>query len=858
MKFLRRIRTFCLAALLTGVSAAPALAQTYYAALPNAQIQFFDASGNPLNGGKLYTYIAGTSTQQNSYTDSTGLSANTNPVVLDSAGRASVWLASTNSYKLTLRTSADVLVWEKDNVSDFGAVLKRDLATSFTTKSLDGERLASQFQGANAGAQIAAAIADGPSTGVRVSATGLPGAQAWSSDPFTGVTKPVILELGEGTTTISANVTIPSNVTLELAQGAILSVNNGLTLTINGGIKATLSRHFSGSGSFNFTGAKINEVYTEWWGAISGDATDDTSAFTSALASFKTVAAIPAGAYTVSTFAMPANTTLMGLGGKAEINQPSASAASSIVTIGANGARLESLLFSGSVAAGTEGGQVSAITLTKAGTLSDITIRGVETSGKNAGIYAEGNGSFALSNINILGNKIRALHFGITLGPFANGVVNDGVVVDGNDVLVEPVGGYASFEFARGIQVFNTNNSRISNNFARGGFAGIETLGNLGNPSTDRPHQRNVQVVNNRIDSFLSFVQADGSVLANNIVDMALRPAGVPGFDDATVVAMWGHIPGIEAAALEHTSVVGNIVRGSVGPCIDFGDAVNVSVTGNVVSDCNTIASPSASYSGGILLDYTIEDSVVTNNTINGSGASGINQIGSSIPTGRLDRVTITGNIISNVEWHGIHLRNVGNSSVSFNNIFDPNLAASTYNGIDFTAAGGGADYVVEGVDIRGNRIDGGNYGIYQPYTDSASKRLSFIEGNTAENYDTAGFLVHGRTRNNWDAVESPTFGSLSLSTGHLDISDARDVITLDPGGAANFTHIDNGTAGDRKAIYFARADTTLVGTDPAGPLRLTGNVNVTPGIGSIIEFLCINDTNPVAQVWLEVSRTIR
>ena len=41
---------------------------------PNAKQQFFDANGNPLAGGKVYTYAAGTTTPIVTYTDSTGAS----------------------------------------------------------------------------------------------------------------------------------------------------------------------------------------------------------------------------------------------------------------------------------------------------------------------------------------------------------------------------------------------------------------------------------------------------------------------------------------------------------------------------------------------------------------------------------------------------------------------------------------------------------------------------------------------------------------------------------------------------------------------------------------------------------------
>lgn len=83
----------------------------------NANVQFFDSAGLVLAGGKLYSYAAGgTSTLQATYTDSTGLVANTNPVILDSAGRANVWLGAA-SYRFDLYNASAVLVWSVDNVT---------------------------------------------------------------------------------------------------------------------------------------------------------------------------------------------------------------------------------------------------------------------------------------------------------------------------------------------------------------------------------------------------------------------------------------------------------------------------------------------------------------------------------------------------------------------------------------------------------------------------------------------------------------------------------------------------------------------------------------------------------------------
>lgn len=81
------------------------------------KLQFFDNDGNPLVGGKLYTYEAGTTTPLATYTDSTGATPNTNPIILDSRGEANVWLAA-QSYKFVLKTSTDSTIWTVDNVSN--------------------------------------------------------------------------------------------------------------------------------------------------------------------------------------------------------------------------------------------------------------------------------------------------------------------------------------------------------------------------------------------------------------------------------------------------------------------------------------------------------------------------------------------------------------------------------------------------------------------------------------------------------------------------------------------------------------------------------------------------------------------
>jgi hypothetical protein len=84
---------------------------------PLPKLQFFGTDGLPLVGGKLYTYAAGTTTPIATYTDHTQANLNTNPVILDSAGQAGVWLTDTVTYKYTLTDANDVPLFTVDYVS---------------------------------------------------------------------------------------------------------------------------------------------------------------------------------------------------------------------------------------------------------------------------------------------------------------------------------------------------------------------------------------------------------------------------------------------------------------------------------------------------------------------------------------------------------------------------------------------------------------------------------------------------------------------------------------------------------------------------------------------------------------------
>jgi len=85
--------------------------------MPSPVFTGVDSNGTPLSGGRLATYVAGTTTPATTYSNVSLTVANANPVVLDSAGRATVYLTPGASYKFVLTTSAGATVWTADNIS---------------------------------------------------------------------------------------------------------------------------------------------------------------------------------------------------------------------------------------------------------------------------------------------------------------------------------------------------------------------------------------------------------------------------------------------------------------------------------------------------------------------------------------------------------------------------------------------------------------------------------------------------------------------------------------------------------------------------------------------------------------------
>jgi hypothetical protein len=90
-----------------------------------------------------------------------------------------------------------------------------------------------------------------------------------------------VVQFPAGTYKVSANLTIPSNVTAAFSTGAQLSIDAGKTVTFNGPVEAGPHRIFSGSGTATFGAGVFRRLDAEWWG---GGAGGQTAAINAAIA----------------------------------------------------------------------------------------------------------------------------------------------------------------------------------------------------------------------------------------------------------------------------------------------------------------------------------------------------------------------------------------------------------------------------------------------------------------------------------------------------------------------------------------------------------------------------------------------
>jgi hypothetical protein len=227
--------------------------------------QFLDNNGNPLSGGKIYTYAAGTVTPQTTFTGRDGLTANTNPIILDAAGRtpAQIWSTEGVLYKYTVTTATDVSIRVWDNIG--GSVVAGDLADDLAAPS--GSSLVGFLQ-AGTGA-VATTVQAKLRESVSVKDFGAVGdwngVAGTNNAPFFQAAQnanEAIIIAPEGVYLINENLTINASVTIN--KGAAIYVPNGITLTFASDVIAGAYKVFQGLGAIKFSKPSLN-ITSTWW-----------------------------------------------------------------------------------------------------------------------------------------------------------------------------------------------------------------------------------------------------------------------------------------------------------------------------------------------------------------------------------------------------------------------------------------------------------------------------------------------------------------------------------------------------------------------------------------------------------------
>lgn len=288
--------------------------------MPSAVVQFVDANGAPLSGGKLYTCAANSScpgTPQATYTDSTASVQNTNPIILDSSGKAQVWIGAL-PYKLVLQDRNNIQQWTQDNVSDTTLYFANYVRTAGTATIIS---YLPPYTGAIV-RNVSSRLSDVPSL------SDFGGACDGSTDNAPALTLAIAanvptLLIPTGTCLFLSNASTPARMALMFA--GLIAPNTATTFTINGGvIAASDQKIFAGAGTVQFGSGSVTELHPEWWGGFCDGTTHVSTPLQSAYAALPSTGGrilFPAGtcvldsAVTLATNNKPV--TLIGNAGSA-------------------------------------------------------------------------------------------------------------------------------------------------------------------------------------------------------------------------------------------------------------------------------------------------------------------------------------------------------------------------------------------------------------------------------------------------------------------------------------------------------------------------------------------------------------
>ena len=269
--------------------------------------RFYDNNNNPLVGGQLFTYQAGTTTPAATYTDSTGGTPNTNPVIMNARGEASVWLSAIQAYKFVLEDASGNVIWTEDNI-----IAPAPVAVGGMTDELG--------LGGTPGFAAGVDFVAGSTTTLTLSKIYGSTANLWihfdaaeqGADSFT-----------LSGTTLTFNAPIPVGVNkVYVKGGTALTIGTPGTATILDAMVAANANINSSKLSFlqQGSGAVARTVQNKFYdmvsirdfGAVGNGTTDDSAAIQAALNSGASAVYVPLGTYLCKNLNVPAHVKFYG------------------------------------------------------------------------------------------------------------------------------------------------------------------------------------------------------------------------------------------------------------------------------------------------------------------------------------------------------------------------------------------------------------------------------------------------------------------------------------------------------------------------------------------------------------------
>ena len=637
------------------------------------KFQAFDDDGNPLSGGKLYTYKAGTTTNKATYSDKNLTSANANPVVLDSRGEAQVYFAG--QIKLVLKTSADAEVWTEDEI--------------------DGVIQHNNFYYCNAAETDQGAAGDGNSLKDLIDSIGT-SKKATIVFPHsdTGNTTAFVMST-------SVDLTSYPNIFLHFEPGALHTPDAGIKLTAYAPENILASQRqqivdLTNNSDDPMVFAKPGVVSSGWYGTVADDSTESTTAIEAASAGggADSTLEIPPGIYACGSQVDfdQARQKIMGYG--ATLHNGGSFTGGSFIQVGAVGVKVEGLKVDGddnsligiSGQAGAADGLIirnmTFVNCTYSilgGHISDLLIEGCDISdGSLYGISIQNTvDTSADINIVVRNNKIdlsnQTAATSTNLCLLIRGTtthITDNVTVHGNHFIqvTNPTN-----STPMGVELRFVTNGKITNNFSKDGSMLCSVVGS-----------KRCLVDGNISDNATFYgveVGGTGGIATNNIVVSNNVISGGQILDKG--IALQGTEANVAAV------VTGNSVLGVSGSGVYIHSTWDdVQVIGNdiylytagstygvySISGCDRLIIADNKLRGGSQGDDAIrviegDYLSITGNVINGWTADGIRIVSNS----SVDYVSITGNVFSSIT--GDEILTAGAGTFGNNILVEHNVA---------------------------------------------------------------------------------------------------------------------------------------------------------------------------------------